>query len=184
METLVLSQAYEPVARVPWQRAITLLWEGKVEVVEEYDDKTVRSVTLEFRMPSVIRFLRAVRGRKRAIKFSRENVYARDKGRCQYCGQTVPRSDFTYDHVIPRRLNGQTSWENVVVSCTPCNQKKGGRTPQQAGLQLIAAPVRPKTLPDVVRLTFTWQKGMPMSWRSWLRDVAYWHVELENDNKP
>src|SRR5208282_6273340 len=107
METLVLSTGYEPVARVPWQRAIHLLFLGKVEIVEEYDDRLVRSVTVSLNMPSVIRFLRAVRGRKRAIKFSRENVYARDKGRCQYCGHTVPRTDFTYDHVIPRRLNGQ-----------------------------------------------------------------------------
>jgi 5-methylcytosine-specific restriction endonuclease McrA len=184
METLVLNVSYEPVARVTWQRAVTLLWEGNVEVVEEYEDRTVRSVTLEFRMPSVIRFLRLVRGRKRAIKFSRENVYARDKGRCQYCGQLVARTEFTYDHVMPRRLSGHTCWENVVVCCTACNQKKGGRTPQEAGLSLVAAPVRPKALPDVLRLTFTWQKGMPISWKSWLRDVAYWHGELENDNDP
>jgi len=182
METLVLNVSYEPVARVSWQRAITLLWEGKVEVVEEYEDRHVRSVTLEFRVPSVIRFLRTIRGKKRAIKFSRENVYARDKGRCQYCAQTVPRHEFTYDHVTPRRLNGQTRWENVVVCCTPCNQKKGGRTPEEAGMRLVAHPVRPRTLPDVLKLTFTWQKGMPISWRNWLRDVAYWHGELENEN--
>ena len=147
METLVLNVSYEPVARVSWQRAITLLWERKVEVVEEYEDYRVRSVTFELKMPSVIRFLRAVRGRKRAIKFSRENVYARDKGRCQYCRTAVPRHEFTYDHVIPRRQSGQTRWENVVVCCTPCNQRKGGRTPEDAGMKLVAQPVRPRTLP-------------------------------------
>jgi len=182
METLVLSVSYEPVARVSWQRAITLLWEGKVEVVEEYEDQWVRSVTVELKMPSVIRFLRAVRGRKRAIKFSRENVYARDKGHCQYCGHAVPRHEFTYDHVIPRRLKGETRWENVVVCCTPCNQRKGGRTPDEAGMSLVVAPSRPKSLPAAMRLTFTWQKGHPPSWRNWMRDVAYWHGELENEN--
>lgn len=182
METLVLNMSYEPVARVTWQRAITLLWEGKVEVVEEYDDWKVHSVTLELKVPAVIRFLRAVRGKRRAIRFSRENVYARDKGKCQYCAKPVPRHEFTYDHVIPRRLSGQTRWENVVVSCTPCNQKKGGRTPEQAGMQLIGTPVKPRLLPNGLRFTFTWQKGMPSSWRNWLRDVAYWHVELENEN--
>jgi 5-methylcytosine-specific restriction endonuclease McrA len=170
------------VARVTWQRAITLLWEGKVEVVEEYEDRFVHSITLEFRVPAVIRFLRTIRGRKRAIKFSRENVYARDKGRCQYCSVTVPRHEFTYDHVIPRRLNGQTRWENVVVCCTPCNQRKGGRTPDEAGMKLISHPSRPRTLPEVTRLTFTFQKGMPAQWKNWLRDIAYWHGELENDN--
>jgi len=70
METLVLSTGYEPLARVSWQRAINLLFLGKVEVVEEYEDRLVRSVTFAVKMPSVIRFLRAVRNRKRAIKFS------------------------------------------------------------------------------------------------------------------
>jgi 5-methylcytosine-specific restriction endonuclease McrA len=102
METLVLDIQYAPVARVSWQRAITLLWEGKVEVVEEYEDRKVRSVTLEFRMPAVIRFLRMLGGKRKGVRFSRESVYARDRGRCQYCSVAVPRHDFTYDHVVPR----------------------------------------------------------------------------------
>jgi 5-methylcytosine-specific restriction endonuclease McrA len=182
VETLVLSACYEPIARVPWQRAITLLWEGKVEVVEEYEDRFVRSVTLQFKMPSVIRFLRAIRGRKRAIKFSRENVYLRDNGRCQYCGVKVPRSDFTYDHVVPRAQGGPTTWENVVVCCTPCNQKKAGRTPEQAKMHLAQKPTKPTKLPYTVNLTFTWQKGMPDAWKQWMQSVAYWHTELDNDN--
>lgn len=180
METLVLDVGYTPVARVSWQRAITLLWEEKVEVVEEYEDKTVRSMTLEFKVPSVIRFLRAIRGKKKAIKFSRENVFTRDKGKCQYCSAKVPRHDFTYDHVVPRTQGGHTTWENIVVSCTPCNQKKGGRTPAQAGMKLLQVPVKPKSLPESVRLTFTWKKGMPEPWKQWLASVAYWNTELED----
>jgi len=180
METLVLDLGYTPVARVGWQRAITLLFQGKVEVIEEYEDRTVRSVTLELRVPAVIRFLRALRGKRKHLRFNRENVYARDRGRCQYCSTAVPRHDFTYDHVVPRAQGGHTVWENVVVSCTPCNQKKGGRTPAQAGITLIRAPVRPASLPDVVRLTFAWEKGMPQAWKQWLRSVAYWNAELED----
>src|SRR3954469_10212403 len=135
MQTLVLDAGYTPVARVSWQRAVTLLWEGKVEVVESYDH-VVRSVTIEVQVPAVVRFLRIVRARKKGIRFSRENVYARDAGRCQYCGVRVARSDFTYDHVLPRAQGGLTCWENIVVCCTPCNQKKGGRTPAQARLVL------------------------------------------------
>ena len=180
METLVLDIRYLPVARVSWQRAITLLWEGKVEVVEEYQDKTVRSVTLEFRVPAVIRFLRAIRGKRSGVKFNRENVYTRDKGKCQYCSRSVPRHDFTYDHVVPKAQGGHTAWENVVVSCMPCNQRKGGRTPGQAGLKLVQAPAKPKSLPDVVRLTFTWRKGMPEPWKQWLQSVAYWNTELQD----
>lgn len=178
-ETLVLSQSYEPVARVSWQRAITLLWEGKVEVVEEYEDWKVKSVTLEFKVPSVIRFLKKVFGRKRAIKFSRENVFARDGGRCQYCGNKVSRPEATYDHVVPRAQGGQTNWTNIVIACVPCNQHKGGRTPEQAKMKLLSVPVKPKKLPDTVRLTFTFQKGMPESWRSWLRDISYWNGALD-----
>src|SRR5260370_17064772 len=101
METLVLSAVYEPVARIPWQRAMTLLFLGKVEVVEEYEDRFVRSVTYEFRMPSVIRFLRALRGRKKAIKFSRESVSARSKGSCQYCPPKIARPPATSHHLTP-----------------------------------------------------------------------------------
>lgn len=180
-ETLVLSQSYEPVARVSWQRAITLIWEGKVEVVEEYEDWKVRSCTLEFKVPSVIRFLKKVFGRKRAVKFSRENVYARDSGRCQYCGRKIPRPESTYDHVIPRAQGGQTRWENIVIACVPCNQAKGGKTPEQAGMKLLSTPVKPKKLPDSIRMTFTFTKGMPEGWRTWLRDVAYWNGELEQN---
>lgn len=180
-ETLVLSQSYEPVARVSWQRAVTLIWEGKVEVVEEYEDWTVRSVTIELKVPSVIRFLKRVIGKKRSVKFSRENVYARDSGRCQYCANKVSRPEATYDHVLPRSQGGGTRWENIVIACVPCNQRKGGRTPEQARMTLLSVPVKPKKLPDSLKLTFTWQKGMPESWRSWLRSVSYWNGELASD---
>src|SRR5689334_23275302 len=99
METLVLSSAYEPVARISWQRAMVLLFGGKVEVLEEYEDRDIRSVTYHVKMPSVIRFVRALRKRGKGVKFSRENVYARDNGKCQYCGQKIPRHEGTYDHV-------------------------------------------------------------------------------------
>ena len=182
METLVLAATYEPVARVSWKRAVTLLFEGKVEVIDEYEDRFIRSVTLEIKMPSVIRFLRAVRSRKRTAKFSRENVYARDGGRCQYCAMKVQRHEATYDHVVPRAQGGKTTWDNVVICCVPCNQRKGAHTPAQSGMRLLSRPGRPTKLPDVWRFTITFQKGMPDSWRSWLRDFQYWNGELENDN--
>lgn len=181
METLVLSNTWEPVARVPWQRAITLLFEGKVQVVEEYEDRWVRSVTLEIKVPAVIRFLKKITGRKRAVKFSRENVYCRDKGRCQYCNTVVTRAEATYDHVTPRSQGGGTRWENIVICCTPCNQHKGGRTPTQAKMKLLSVPVKPKRLPEALRLTFTWHKDMPESWKNWVRDIQYWNGELEQD---
>ena len=179
METLVLNATYEPVARVTWQRAISLLFSGKVEVVEEYDDKTIRSVTFEVRMPSVVRFLRMLKRRKPVIRFSRENVYARDNGKCQYCSRKITRAEATYDHVVPRAQGGRTGWDNIVIACVPCNQSKGGRTPEQARMKLSVRPQKPAKLPDTLRLTFTWEKGMPQSWKNWLRDMTYWHGELD-----
>src|SRR3982751_1162204 len=108
MDTLVLDPGYTPVARISWTRALTLLWSGKVEVVEEYNDWTVRSMTLEVKVPAVVRFLRGMRGKRRMVRFSRENVYARDTGRCQYCGVKVARPEATYDHVNPRSQGGLT----------------------------------------------------------------------------
>jgi 5-methylcytosine-specific restriction endonuclease McrA len=182
METLVLTASYEPVARVSWRRAVSLLFDVKVEVIEEYEDRLIRSVTFAIKMPSVIRFLRAVRAHRKLPKFSRENVYARDNGRCQYCAKRVARHEATYDHVVPRALGGKTTWENVVICCVPCNQKKGARPAEQVGMRLRSVPSRPKKLPDTLRMTFTFQKGMPHSWKSWLRDFSYWNGELENDN--
>jgi 5-methylcytosine-specific restriction endonuclease McrA len=179
VETLVLNPGYEPVARVPWQRAVTLLFLGKVEVVEEYEDREIRSVTFVFKMPSVVPLLRALRGARKAIKFSRENVYARDGGRCQYCGAGVRREEITYDHVVPRALGGKTTWDNIVTCCVDCNQRKGGKTPEQAGMKLRSTPVKPKKLPETFRVTFTFRKGMPESWRGFLRDYSYWNGELE-----
>lgn len=179
METLVLDASYLPVARCHWQRALTLLFAGKVEVVENYEDREIRSVTMAIKMPSIIRFLRAMRSKKKAIKFSRENVYTRDNGKCQYCGVKVPRANITYDHITPRAQGGVTEWTNIVISCGPCNQKKGNRTPAQASMRLLSTPVRPKKLPDHMHLTIQWRKGDPMNWRDYLASHHYWNSELE-----
>ena len=171
METLVLSQSYEPVARVPWQRAMMLIWQGKVEVVEEYEDRFVRSVTLELKMPSIIRFMSFFRQRQRGIKFSRDNVYVRDGCKCQYCGKKVSRPEATYDHVIPRAQGGRTEWENVVTACRACNHKKGNRTPDQAAMYPRRRAVRPLTLPleppriDPLRAPEEWRAFCPASFR-------------------
>jgi 5-methylcytosine-specific restriction endonuclease McrA len=179
VQTLVLNVGYQPVARVPWETAIVWVLDRIVEVVDEYPDRHIRTITWTVHMPSVVRFLRAT-PRKKAIKFSRHNVYARDRGRCQYCGLKVRRDEFTYDHVIPRMVGGRTCWENVVVACVPCNQKKAGRTPEESRMTLRSTPVKPKKLPDIPReMQFT--PGMPESWKAWLRSAVYWDGALETD---
>jgi 5-methylcytosine-specific restriction endonuclease McrA len=118
----------------------------KVEVLEEYDE-VVRSPSVELRIPAVVRLKRPVSGHKKGVKFSRVNVMTRDGFCCQYCGARKAMKDLNYDHVIPRKQGGKTVWENIVTSCYPCNDRKAGRTPQQARMKLIKQPVRPKVLP-------------------------------------
>lgn len=182
-QTLVLAADYTPVGRVSWQRALTLYFSGKCEVIDEYQDRDIRAATLVIKMPSVVRFLRALRSKRKVVKFSRLNVYTRDEGRCQFCREKVPLEDTTYDHIVPRSKGGQTNWENVVIACMPCNQKKGNKTLEQAGMTLAKVPVRPKKLPDY-RVRLTWRKGMPEAWTQWLQaatDAVYWNGTLDED---
>jgi 5-methylcytosine-specific restriction endonuclease McrA len=170
--TLLLSQGYEPIKVIAWQRAITLLFLGKVEVIEEYSS-SVRSVTFVLRIPAVVRLLRAFRRHHKPVKFSRVNIYARDHYTCQYCGDRLTVSELTYDHVVPRSQGGATDWTNIVTCCHDCNRVKGGRTPRQAGMQLRAAPMQPNWVPAVsIRVSL---RSVPEAWR----DYLYWTSELE-----
>jgi 5-methylcytosine-specific restriction endonuclease McrA len=179
MDTLVLDFNYQPTGKMSWDRAITQWFKGKVEIIAEYEDRNIRSVTFSMKMPAIVRELTRYK-RKNAIKFSRENVYSRDKGRCQYCGHDVPRPNATYDHVTPREQGGQTKWENIVIACFACNQKKRNRTPEQANMKLLCGkPEKPKSLPNTVRLTMTWNKDVPPVWKDYLISIGYWHSELE-----
>ena len=170
-KTLLLNITYEPLRVITWQKAITLLTLGKVEVIEEYD-REVHSVSFAIKLPAVVRLLRWVKWREKPVKFSRRNIYVRDHGKCQYCGKALSHQEITYDHVIPKSQGGKTSWENVVTCCLKCNGKKGGRTPQQAGMALLNVPKRPKWN-MTVRLTIG-IKQTPESWR----DYLYWNIEL------
>jgi 5-methylcytosine-specific restriction endonuclease McrA len=144
--TLILTPWMTAHRIVPWETAVCLVYTGKVEVLEEYDE-VIRSPSIEMQIPCIARLKKAVSAIKKGVKFSRVNVMTRDGFRCQYCGDKKPMSKLNYDHVIPRSQGGRTVWENVVTSCYPCNDKKAGRTPAQAGMKLLKLPVRPKTLP-------------------------------------
>jgi 5-methylcytosine-specific restriction endonuclease McrA len=176
-QTLVLDVGYQPIQITSWQTAIVWVLDRVVEVVDEHDQK-IHTVNWAVPMPSIVRFLKPI-SRKRAIKFSRHNVYQRDKGRCQYCSVRTSREKFTYDHVVPRAQGGTTCWENVVVACVPCNQRKAGRTPEQAKMRLLSMPVKPRSLPGVGKAV-TYAAGMPGSWRDFVRDAVYWDGTLDS----
>jgi len=135
----------------------------------------VATVNFHIAVPRVIRLLFYDRLPRNDVKFNRRNIFARDANRCQYCGKRHSTKDLSLDHVIPRRLGGQSVWENVVCACLKCNVRKGGRKPSAAGLSLIRKPVKPRHNPLV---HFHLGHERYRSWKQFL-DHAYWSVELK-----
>lgn len=173
--TLLLNSTYEPLKVISWQRAVTLLWLGKVEIIRSYD-REIRSLTFKISMPAVVRLLRYVRRKRPQVSFSRRNLFARDESSCQYCGRRCDTAELTYDHVVPRSQGGATEWTNIVTCCVTCNRRKGGRTPEQAGMRLRRPPKRPTELPGLVTVQIS-VRNAPDSWR----DFLYWNVSLDED---
>nr|HEX4318590.1 HNH endonuclease [Kofleriaceae bacterium] len=123
----------------------------------------------------MVRLRKAFRRHVKPVKFSRVNIYARDRYRCQYCGQTCTTNELTYDHVVPRSRGGRTTWENIVAACYVCNRRKANRTPAEAGMKLLAQPVRPTWMPAVqIRVS---AQSMPDAWR----DYVYWTGQIDGD---
>ena len=162
--------SYYPLSIWPWQDVIKAVWQDRVDVVSVYD-KVVRSPSMEIQLPSVVS-LKTYIDQDRSPAFTRFNVFLRDGFTCQYCGQA---GELTFDHVVPRSHGGRTTWENIVAACPPCNLRKGGRTPAQAGMPMLHAPHRPNAwqLQDAGR-------RFPPDYlhNSWL-DYLYWDIELE-----
>lgn len=144
--TLLLNSTFEPLRVVTWRKAILLVMLGKVEVIEEYE-RFIRGIRLSIPLPAVIRLNRFIKRKTPIIKFSRHNLYIRDRGICQYCGSPFDQKELTYDHVVPRSKGGQTEWTNIVTCCMSCNLRKGGRTPEEAGMPLIRKPKAPIWIP-------------------------------------
>jgi 5-methylcytosine-specific restriction endonuclease McrA len=160
---LVLNRSYLPIHVTSARRAFALIYRDAARVVnEDYEtfdfdgwrrrrvregSAAVGTPSGSIGVPKVILLPGFDRVPKRHIRYSRINVFARDKFTCQYCGEQPHRSQLNLDHVIPRSLGGRTTWENVVCSCVVCNRRKGGRTPQQARLRLMRAPSKPRWTP-------------------------------------
>jgi 5-methylcytosine-specific restriction endonuclease McrA len=186
-QVLKLNSNYEPLEIVSWQDAISLWWNGRVEIVKEYEDFNILSfsVTLDDRRvfsgkcPAVIRLLEYV-GFRRKPKYNRISIFKRDDFSCQFCGIKPGTSNLNLDHVVPRAQGGKTTWENVVTACIPCNSRKGNRTPYEAKMILKKEPSRPASS-TMLKFTFNMPKT-PEAWRDYIRDTLYWNQELENEN--
>lgn len=161
LRTLLLNSWSLPHAILNWRDAICLVYEKKVHVMEEYDE-TVSSPSVTYFVPAVLQLKRSVAPIKKGVKFSRINVFTRDKFTCQYCGGHFTMSGLNYDHVVPRKLGGKTTWDNIVTACYDCNERKGGRTPEQAKMTLIRHPAKPHALP--LHAVFLESKNVPEAW--------------------
>jgi 5-methylcytosine-specific restriction endonuclease McrA len=193
---LVLNRFYMAVHVVGVRRAFGLLYREAAEVINveqgQYanydleswvllcamrdsherlaDEDWIRGVSYEVQVPRVIRLLRYDRVPKLSMRFNRRTLLARDEHQCQYCGVTLPPSQLSMDHVIPRSRGGLTSWENVVCSCIDCNTRKGGRTPQEARMLLRKKPTRPRRNPIL------WRKLSNPKYASWRTFLANGHA--------
>jgi len=137
--TLVLNATYEPLGVVVDRRALLLVLASKATSVEE-SGRQVRSASGSLVLPSVIRLNRFVRVPHRAgVPLTRRAVFARDGGRCMYCGGSAA----SIDHVVPRSRGGRHAWDNVVAACHRCNRIKADRTPADLGWRLRQTPTQP-----------------------------------------
>ena len=141
---LVLNASYEPINVCAARRALVLVLKG-VASTEEHAASHVHTPRQAINLPSVIRLLEYRRIPHQPRSLSRKNILMRDRYTCQYCHRTVPASELTLDHVTPRSRGGDSSWENLVACCHGCNNRKGSRTPEEAGMKLLRQP-RPFSL--------------------------------------
>lgn len=148
MRTLLLDCNYFPVKIISWQKAMILYLSERAEVVDHYEDKLIRTVSLSFKLPKVLRLFQTHK-LSQTVKFTRMNVFYRDQFQCQYCSMKLSAGELTFDHVIPVSQNGGTNWENVVTCCKPCNTAKGSKTLQQAGMKLLKRPKKPRWSPEL-----------------------------------
>ncbi len=175
LPALVLNADYRPLSYYPlslwsWQDAIKAVFLDRVNILAEYDFR-VSSPSMSLALPSVV-CLKSYVKPSRHPAFTRFNVFLRDRFRCQYCGA---EHDLTFDHVVPRRFGGETTWENIVAACSSCNLKKGGKMPQEARMFPAQKPYHP-TVHDLHNNG----RQFPPNYlhESWM-DYLYWDVELE-----
>lgn len=194
-KVLVLNRSFSPIHITSVRRAFSLLYQGVAQAVSEqyqtfdFDSWSALSVSVHddsvgmvdrvIRVPRVILLVAYDRVPRRQVRFSRFNIYGRDRNTCQYCAHRFSRSDLNIDHVIPRSRGGLSTWDNVVCSCLNCNRRKGGRTPEEARMKLLQVPRRPEWTPFMLE-TFSMRR-----YREWLPylstvDASYWNTELES----
>ncbi len=197
---LVLNRLWQAVNICTARRAICMLCQGNAHAVLQengsfrtfgFDDwrdfsreadgklKFVHGVNWRIAVPPIVLLVFYGKTPQKEVKLTRENIFARDKNTCQYCGNVVDKRDLNLDHIIPRHLGGETTWENLVCSCKDCNTRKAGRTPKQARMNPIRPPKKPLWRPY---LDFNLERIPYEGWKHFI-DVSYWNVQLGEEEE-
>jgi 5-methylcytosine-specific restriction endonuclease McrA len=155
---LVLNANFEPINICSTRRAIVLILNGKAQLLLNGRGE-IKTVTRSYPRPSIIRLEKMVKRPRPRVRLTKREILRRDDFTCQYCGQRS--TQLTIDHIIPRRLGGMHSWTNLVAACPPCNHRKGGRTTEQAQMQLLRHPIEP---PSTARYLFARHLGDNAEW--------------------
>lgn len=148
MACLALNASFEPLTILSPRRALRLVLDRKAEVLEVDPARSYRSERQTVALPTVIRLVRFVHvPRKFRRQVTNTFLFARDHYRCQYCGrhrsQLRGREFLTRDHIVPLSRGGANTWQNVVAACSPCNNRKGSRLPEETGMHLMTTPHEP-----------------------------------------
>ena len=185
---LVLNRLWQAVNVVGVKRAFSLLAQDHANVIYSHQDdflvlkfpewvefsinhppeddgNCVRTVRWNLRVPSIVLLNQYDRLPMKEVKFTRDNLFDRDKFTCQYCGGIFPERKLNLDHVIPRDRGGKTTWENIATSCISCNTRKANRLPHEAKMKLVRRPQRPKFRPFI---TFVLGSEIDRSWQDFL----------------
>ena len=145
LPVLVLNASYEPINICGARRALVLVLKGIARTEEEHG-LTLHAQRSIVPMPSVIRLLEYRRIPHQTRALSRKNILLRDRNTCQYCGESLPPSELTLDHVVPRSRGGNSTWENLVACCHACNRRKGNRLLSEIDDMILLRDPRPFSL--------------------------------------
>lgn len=163
-DTLVLNRSWVAIATTPARHALSLLFTGSARAIqtESYEthdfaswaelpvpdgEPSVQTVRSALRVPEVVVLTRFGGVPRQSLPFTRRNLLRRDRSQCQYCGRRPTSAELSIDHVVPRALGGETSWENCVLACVHCNRRKGAKLVHETNMRLMRPPRAPQWSP-------------------------------------
>jgi len=189
-DILVLNRGYTPIQIVDWKVAMSLIYKDAAHAIDNtfmsysFADWMKFSITLEgepyakvatvsqgIAVPEIIVLNKFDRLPDKEVKFSRENIFKVYNYQCAYCGEIFPMAKLTLDHITPRSLGGGTTWNNIVPSCKPCNNRKANLTLTQAGLKLLFKPKKPRWVSPLTGIS--WDKHPCKSWQHFINRVEH-----------